>query len=334
MNQIGNIPSLELTASIVEHLPYGIISVDLHGVVTLCNQKAIKHLALEGMPAEMIGRPIAKLLSALPKFADKIERRITKDCKPFDFIGKPAKKRFLTMKGRPIPNGMLITIDDVTASKSLERSSINAMLEGQESERRRLAKEIHDGVGPIMSTIKLNLGAVRNELQDVPEKTLKKINAMGELIEQVADDIRSISHALMPSALVDLGLVLALENLCQKANESEKVTVTFYQVGMEQRLELKVALSLYRITQELLNNAFKYAQAEIINVQLIKYPNSVMLMVEDDGVGFDPAAISELIESGIGLRNIETRTRLLNGVFNIETQPGNGVLAIVEVPLN
>ncbi len=325
----------EFLVAILDTVPFGIVAIDSNGFVIMCNEEVLVELNIEKKIEEVIETHFSDYLQNVPSLKDMLENRMAKGSKSFDLTAVPFLEKLLTIRGRPILNGMIITIEDVTQAKQQERSSLNAMLEGQETERRRLSREIHDGIGPVMSTIKLHLDAVKSELEEVPEKTLKKINSMSELIHGIADDIRSISHALMPGALVDLGLVAALDNLCQKANESEKVQVNFYHSGMERRLDIKLALGLFRITQELLNNAFKYAQATTINVQLIKHAESILLMVEDDGIGFDKTEIKLLTNvGGIGLRNIQTRSRALNGHFNIDTQKGRGVLATVEIPLN
>jgi len=133
---------------------------------------------------------------------------------------------------------------------------------------------------------------------------------MEDLVQTVATDLRGISHALMPSAIVDFGLVTALQNLCMKANASEKVAVDFYHSGIKERLDSNMELGLYRITQELLK-----------------------LTVEDDGVGFEPKKLQELVDKGIGLQNIQTRVETLGGTVDIETQLGQGVMTTVEVPL-
>ena len=324
----------EFLVAILEALPFGIVAIDMNGYITMCNEQVLIELNIKKKIAGVVEKHFSNYLENVPILKEMLENRLAKGGKPFDLTAIPFYEKRLTIRGRTILNGMIITIENVTHAKEQERSNLNAMLEGQETERRRLSREIHDGIGPVMSTIKLHLDAVKSELKEVPEKTLKKINSMSELIHGIADDIRSISHALMPGALVDLGLVAALDNLCQKANESEKVQVNFYHSGMEKRLDIKLALGLFRIAQELLNNAFKYAQASTINVQLIKHPESIMLMVEDDGIGFDKTQIKDLINNGIGLRNIQTRSRALNGHFNIDTQEGRGVLATIEIPLN
>ncbi len=324
----------EFLVSIIGNVPYGIIAVDMEGYIIMCNEKALAHLNIEKTVNEALETYFTDYLAELPSFRNILENRLISGRKAFDLNAIPFHENYLTIKSRRILNGMIITIEDVTYSKELENFNLNAMLKGQESERRRLAKEIHDGIGPLMSTIKLHLDTVQSELEDVPPKVLKKINSMGELIHEVADDIRNISHALMPSALIDLGLVAALDNLCQKANDSGKIQVNFYHSGMENRIEQNMALGIFRITQELLNNAFKYAQANIINIQLIKHPESIMLMVEDDGIGFDKNRLKDQIGNGIGLRNIQTRAKTLGGHFNLDTQVGKGVLATVEIPLH
>ncbi|MFT6021889.1 MAG: two-component system NarL family sensor kinase, partial [Saprospiraceae bacterium] len=204
---------------------------------------------------------------------------------------------------------------------------------GQEQERHRLAQEIHDGIGPMMSTIRLNLDAVKRDLGDIPEKTLNKVNAMGDLIQNIATDIRQISHDLMPSALIDFGITEALNSLSQKINQSEMLTVNFYHIGIKKRLERRVEVNLYRIVQELLNNAIKYAKAKTINIQLVQRDNMIVLTVEDDGIGFDQNKIDEFLENGIGLRNINTRVTSLNGLFSIDTQKGKGVMSTIEIPV-
>jgi len=124
------------------------------------------------------------------------------------------------------------------------------------------------------------------------------------------------------------------QHLCDRVNESGKVTIEFFHKGLQERLSQEIELNLFRIIQELLNNAFKYAKANTITIQLIEYPQMIMLSVEDDGVGFDPKQLPTLIDKGIGLQNIETRVHTLSGTCNIETQPGKGVLTTIELPIS
>ena len=254
----------------------------------------------------------------------------------FDLLAVKAGNIYLTIRGRAVPQGLALSIIDVTRAKKAEQHMLDAILEATEAQRRKLSKEIHDGIGPLISTIKLNLDALQLEIKGENARALQMIESMSELLKTMSNDIRSISHNLMPNVLVDFGLVAALDNLCQRVNSSGKVQANFYHSDIRERIGRKMALGLYRISQELINNAVKYAGASTINVQLIRHSNSIVLMVEDDGVGFSPHQPhqSPAMDKGIGLKNIQTRVRSLGGSFILESQPGQGVLATIEVPMS
>jgi len=321
----------EFLVSILGSVPYGILSIDLEGNVTVCNTQALTHLAIPEKINAVIETPFIPYLSKLPDLQEQIRDCLINGRKPFDFESLSLGNKFLTIRARRILQGMIITIADITKEQEQQHSNVLAMLQGQEVERRRLAREIHDGIGPLLSTIKLNVEALKSE-ETTP--ATKKVGNIESLLQTVTSDLRSISHALMPSSLLDFGLVAALQNLCERVNESGKVVIEFFHKGIEERLHQDIELNLFRIIQELLNNAFKYSEANTITIQLIQYPEMLMLSVEDDGVGFDPQQLPSLIDKGIGLQNIETRVATLAGVCNIETQPGKGVLTTIELPIS
>lgn len=322
----------DFLVAIIGSVPFGIIALDLDGEVTMCNELALTHLNIEKRVNNFIEKELLNYISAIPELPEILVKCLDKGRKPFNISTLSPNNKYLNIKGRPVLNGMIISTEDITKAKEMELANLTSMLAGQESERQRLAKELHDGIGPLMSTIKLNLDSIKTELSKLP-KVAKKIAVMEELVQTAATDLRSISHALMPSALIDFGLVTALQNLCMKANEIGKTGVEFYHSGVKERLQPNMALGLFRITQELLNNAFKYAQAKSIHVQLIQHKDSIMLTVEDDGVGFAPEKLKELVDKGIGLQNIQTRTQTLGGTVNIETQLGQGVMTTIEIPI-
>ena len=322
----------DFLVSIIGTVPYGILTIDLEGEVTMCNELIVNHLQIDKTTTRLLERNLLDYITDIPSLTAEINKGLSKGRQPFDLMELEINHRYFNIRGRRILNGMIITTEDITQAKTLELTNLQAMLEGQESERQRLAKEIHDGIGPLISTIKLHLDGIKSDFKEQAPKATKKIVAMEELIQEVSTDIRGVSHALMPSALIDFGLVAALQNLCLKANDSGQVTIEFHHSGLEERLPQPIALGLFRIAQELLNNAFKYAKATLINVQLIKHKDSIMLTVEDDGVGFEPKQLQVLIDKGIGLQNILTRVKTLSGIFNIDTQLGKGVMSTIEIP--
>jgi len=323
-----NHPILE---SIVESLPYGIIAIGADGCLLMANSLGRAYLNLQ----EGEGVPVKAYLDRIPGLGEQLEFPMKHHATSFDLLAVGFGGLFLTIRGRAIPQGLALSIIDVTRAKEAEQQMLDAMLEATEVQRRKLSKEIHDGIGPLISTIMLNLDALRLELKAPSARALQMIESMSELLQTMSNDIRSISHNLMPNVLVDFGLVVALEGLCQRVNSSGKVQANFYHSNHRERLGRKVALGLYRIAQELINNAVKYARANTINVQLIRHHGSIVLMVEDDGIGFSPYQpdIVSGRDKGIGLKNIQARVRSLGGTFILDASPGEGVLATIEVPL-
>lgn len=216
--------------------------------------------------------------------------------------------------------------------KNIEKQTLHATLQGVEQERRRIAQEIHDGLGPLFSSLTMHIESLEEIIEEKTPEFIFHCSILRELSKTIAQDIRSISHDLMPSAVEDFGVVTALENLCNMTNEVAKAEINFYATNIEERLDENIELGLYRMGQELLNNSLKYANAENIDIQLIKHENSVVLMVEDDGVGFDKKNMPEM-KKGIGWRNINMRTKSLGGFFTIDSRVGEGVLGTVEIPL-
>ncbi len=320
-----------LHEAILQGLPYGILAIGPAGQILFHNEMSLALLSIKAAS----GLADLSQLDSLPELSAALqESRKTQPASPFQLFAVPFGALFLNFQARPLPaGGLILSIEDVTRSRQAERHTLRTILDAQEGQRRKLSKEMHDGIGPLISTIKLNLDALAMEIGQPSPKASQMIESITELLQTMSKDIRSISHNLMPSVLVDFGLVAALENLCQRVNSSGKVQANFFHAGMKERLDPKLALGMYRIAQELMHNAVKHARADVINVQLIKHPDSIVLMVEDDGIGFQPQELEERPDKGIGLQNIQTRAKSLGGTFLLESQPGAGVLATVEVPL-
>lgn len=323
----------EFLVSIMGSVPYGVIATDMDGYITMTNEQSLQSLGILLPIGKVLETHITEYLEDIQDLKEKLEKCFKEGREVFDLEEIHCGGKYLSFHAKPILNGMLLSVNDVTENKNARDAATLALLEGQETERRRLAKEIHDGIGPLMSTIRMNLDAVKSKLSDAPEKTQKQVGIMDELIQTVASDIRSISHDLMPSALIDFGLEQALQGLCNKISQSEVVKAEFHHRGFNKRLDSNIELNLYRIAQELINNALKYANAQEIVVQLVKRKNEIMLTVEDDGVGFDADKIENVLQSGIGMRNIKTRIEAMDGMFTIDTQPGKGVHATAEITL-
>jgi two-component system, NarL family, sensor kinase len=200
-------------------------------------------------------------------------------------------------------------------------SATQSLLKGQEDERSRLAKDLHDGLGGLLSGVKLQLGAMKGNLILSEEHGRTFTNALGKLDESISE-MRRVAHNMMPEALMKLGLQQALQDYCDGLSESQpfKINGEFY--GLEKRMESSVEIVVYRIVQELLNNAVKHSGAIAILVQVMKHDNNLSITVEDNGKGFNKDEV--LLMKGTGLKNIQSRVNYLKGQLDIQSTPGKG----------
>lgn len=207
-------------------------------------------------------------------------------------------------------------IDQMVRDQELK--SINAMLEGEEKERKRIAEDLHDRVGSMLSAMKLQADSSNTK--------------MNGLLDETVEEVRRISHNLETKVLNRFGLVAALEDLAEKIKSSGKVVFELQYLDLTERLDNKVEINTYRIVQELVSNALKHSQASEITTQVNRINNQLVITVEDNGVGFDSLEVKEK-SSGMGLKNVMSRAHELNGNFNVDSGKGQGTTLTVDFPI-
>ena len=215
----------------------------------------------------------------------------------------------------------------VDLSERLARDALRRVVEAQEAERRRLARELHDETGQALTSILLRLKGVEEELG--ADNARAKIGALRDLVVSTLQDVRRLAVELRPSALDDFGLVTALERLTESFAEQSRIPVDFQSALPPERLPEEVETALYRIVQESLTNVVKHARATRVSVLLTRKNGAVAAVVEDDGRGFDPTAVRE---DGFGLVGMRERIASLGGRFEIESGKAGTTIA-AEVPL-
>lgn len=211
--------------------------------------------------------------------------------------------------------------------KKHQLTAMQSVLKGQEQERSRLARDLHDGVGGLLSGVKLTLSAMKGNMF-LPEKSVQSFGKVIEQLDRSIGELRRVSHNMMPEALIKYGLREALENYCENLDVAGKLNVRLQTYGLDQRMEQDTEIILYRIVQELLNNVIKHSGAKQVLVQLIREKKRFSLTVEDNGLGFDPE--DTLRSAGAGIQNIRARAAYLNGTVDIRTAPGEGTSVTVE----
>ncbi len=199
-----------------------------------------------------------------------------------------------------------------------EQKKMEAVIESQEKERKRIAEELHDSVGQMLALVKLNLSGI--------ESTDQLIQKTSQLLDESIDEIRTISHNLMPPDLKSKSLTEIAENLLKRNG----LKYYFQTYGLADNLSEAIKFTLYRIIQEIIHNIIKHASANQINMSITQTDDGINLMVEDDGVGFN----TSLVNSGLGLKNIHSRVKLINGYFDVDSSLNRGTIYNVTIPLN
>ena len=202
-----------------------------------------------------------------------------------------------------------------------------SVMKGQEEERSRLARDLHDGVGGLLSGVKLSMSNMKGNVFLSEENARSFENVICQLDQSMAE-LRRVSHNMMPEALIKYGLKEALENYCENINLSGKIKVQLQAYGMEKRMEQSTEIIIYRMIQELLQNVIKHADAKNVLIQLVREEERFNLTVEDDGKGFDTKEIEN--KSGAGLANIKARAEYLDGNVDIVSKNGEGTSVNIE----
>jgi two-component system NarL family sensor kinase len=213
--------------------------------------------------------------------------------------------------------------------KDKQLTATEAILKGEEQERTRLAKDLHDGLGGMLSGIKYSFQTMKGNLIMTPDNHQAFERSM-DMLDSSIKEMRRVAHNMMPEALVKFGLDTALKDFCNDINQSGALRVTYQSIGLENAtIEQTTAIAIYRIVQELINNTMKHAAAKTAIVQVTKTNGNISITVEDDGKGFDPVILES--ERGIGWSNIRSRVEYLKGKIDIQSEPAKGTSVLIEL---
>jgi len=217
-------------------------------------------------------------------------------------------------------------ITELETEKKL--AATEAVLKGEEKERTRLARDLHDGLGGMLSGIKYSFQNMKGNLVMSPEHHRSFERGL-DMLDTSIKEMRRVAHNLMPEALVKFGLDTALKDFCNDINQSGVLKLNYQSIGLENAsIEQTKAITIYRIVQELINNTIKHAGANTAIVQVTKNNNQITVTVEDNGKGFDTSILR--IPTGIGWNNILSRVEFLKGKLDIQSAAGEGTSVQIE----
>jgi len=213
---------------------------------------------------------------------------------------------------------------------NMKQLQMNVVLESQESERKRFARDLHDGFGQLITAVKIMLGQMQQtgEMEKRSELALKS----GEVLDTMHTQLREIAHNLMPDQLINEGLSMALKEYASRISKASGIAIEVNTFGIEKRLNQSVEVNIYRIIQEWINNVIKYSGAKNLTIQLTGYENEINIIIEDNGNGFEKENLMK--SKGWGWKNIQSRLEAINGILEIDTRAGvPGTSFIIDLPI-
>jgi signal transduction histidine kinase len=211
-----------------------------------------------------------------------------------------------------------------------ENQMLGAAMNAEERERSRIAKDLHDGIGGILSATKMRFSIFRNEYPEL--RNSEEYNRILSMLDEASSEVRKTAHNLMPDTLNRCGLDEALQLFCEKMSTGSRLRIDYQSVGEIGRFNAFFELTVYRMVQELVNNIIRHSHARNACVQLSRQQDLMMISVEDDGKGFDRRKLED--SAGIGIRSITERVRTLGGTVEIDSSEGNGSSVYVELDIS
>lgn len=218
----------------------------------------------------------------------------------------------------------------LTMEKREQVASLQSMINGQETERTRIAKDLHDGLGGIFSTVKMHYSTLQQDTPVIRENPLYRKTL--DLINNAADELRKVAHNMMPEVLMKVGLVEALRDFCDNISAGRLLKASLQSYGMEHRLSNGTEIMLFRIIQELVNNIIKHAYATEAIIQINRQGNKLSLTIEDNGRGFDTGEAEQ--KRSMGIATVKSRVDYLNGKLTIDSRKDIGTTVMIDLLLN
>lgn len=214
--------------------------------------------------------------------------------------------------------------------KQQQVTSLQSMINGQETERIRIAKDLHDGLGGIFSTVKMHFSTLQHEIPEVKNNLL--YGKTSDLINNAADELRKVAHNMMPEVLMKVGLVEALKDFCNNISAGKLLNISLQTFGMEKRLSSSTEIMVFRIIQELINNIIKHAYATEAIIQFNREANRLSITIEDNGRGFNTKEAED--KATMGITTVKNRVDYLNGKLTIDSRKDIGTTVMIDLLLN
>ena len=228
--------------------------------------------------------------------------------------------------------GMIADISEQKLAEEALSGLSRKLIEAQETERARIARDLHDDIGQRLALLSVTLEGMRHVAPDAKNEISYRVDELRKQILDISASVHALSHQLHSSQLRHLGIVNAIRGFCMELSEQQNVSIDFVWMDVPETIPQDISLCLFRVLQEALHNAVKHSSVSHFGVELRGTSDAVHLTVRDSGIGFNPEAAMK--GHGLGLTSMRERLKLVDGQFSIESQPMRGTAVRACVPLN
>ena len=337
-SKIKSEEDLRFQAKLLQNVNDSIIYTDLEGTIQYINEGT--NYTFGYGQKDLIGNTLSLLFPEQYKDLSISEMFIVIDFKPYESVWQGRNKQgeliWLDVKINLMhsasrkPEGYIIVSKDISHRKNTEDEIIRSLITGEDNERRRIASDLHDGLGQILTASSLNFNSIKNDIKHINEKKQNEYNSGLSFLNKAIEEIRIIAHNLMPKAIEHFGLISAITSLLNLVKKNSDIKISISENIGNRRLDQQIEINMYRITQEILNNAVKHAKAKNLSFQYRIHENELIFIYEDDGVGFN---YSKEKTTGNGLNNIKNRVTSMSGFISINSMIGKGTSISIEMIL-
>ena len=219
---------------------------------------------------------------------------------------------------------------NLTLLKEQEITTINAMVEGQEKERIRIAEDLHDNIGSVLATLKLHFENLKLNREKKHFNQEELYNKTEKLIDETYLKVRSIAHAKNAGVIANQGLLVAIKIMAEKISSANKLKIEIVDFGLDKRIDTNTEITTFRIIQELVTNIIKHAEATDASINISLFEDNLNIIIEDNGKGFNSQEIN--YENSMGIGSIKKRIEHLKGTFQIDSAINRGTSIIINIP--
>lgn len=329
---------LSFQAKLLQNVNDSIIYTNLEGIIQYVNRGT--NYTFGYKPEQLIGNTLSILFPEQYKDLSISELFIVIDFKPYQstWHGKNSEGELIwldikinlmhTTNGKP--EGYIIVSKDISFRKKAEDKIIRSLITGEDNERKRIASDLHDSLGQLLTASSLNFNSLKDDIIQLNKIKQKEYKSGITFLDKAIIEIRNIAHNLMPKSIEHFGLISAINSLLNSVKNSSQFNISLSENIGKKRFESQLEINLYRITQEILNNAVKHSKAKNLSFQYQVHKNELIFTYEDDGVGFNYDIKKT---AGEGLNNIKNRVTSMSGFLSINSKIGKGTSISIELEI-